>query len=220
MSAGAGITDNAQKLLALLGSSPATAGLFGGQVQTSNLKISPVRSNAFWPVITTSPIVTTVMTATEVASVVAVPVAIGDVFKTINLPIGSTKGKKVEAGFGALYAGKKGGALLAQSKSSKLEETVVAETGLVLTLETAVEVTAANAPGGFLYVEIALEAETMPTVLGSKLPTTAQVTISKWVGKLAPEALSAKTETGLKETAKATLGTLVALETIPYVAIY
>lgn len=218
MSAGAGIKDNAELLLAQLGTSTPTGGLLGGQTQGSNTKVSAARTNASWLGLP-SPIVTTVLTATEVASVVAVPVAPGDIFRTVNLPIGSTKGKKVEAGFAALYAGKKAGALLAQSKSAKYGETLVAETGFEFTLESAVTVTSANAPGGFLYVQIALEAETMPTCLGVKVATTAQTTIGKWVGKLGPEVLSAKTETGLK-TANATLGTLVVLETMPLIAIY
>src|ERR1700728_3716504 len=67
-----------------------------------------------------------VLGTSEVGPVVAIPVEEGAAFNKVSILIGATKGKKVEAGFAALYGAlnakleAKEQVLLAQSKSAAL----------------------------------------------------------------------------------------------------
>jgi hypothetical protein len=161
------------------------------------------------------------LAATEVGCVVAVPVEAGDLISKVTILVGATKGKKVEAGFAAVYAGTnaknepKEGALLAQSKSAALAEGVLAEEPLVFTLETPVLVTTAIAPFGFVYVMISLEAETMPSALTQSTPKALQAVFAKQF----PNAglLSATAGAAQKTKAPATLPALTSKAVAPLV---
>ena len=165
-----------------------------------------------------------VLGTTEVGTLVAIPVEVGDVLSKVTVPVGATKGKKVEAGFAALYAAvnAKGKAeeqpLLAQSKSAKLGEEVLAEEPLVFTLEKEVQVTAAMAPLGFLYVVIVLEAETMPTAVGFSTPKACQKPLAK-IFTTGPVVLAGTVGAGLKTKAEATLGAITSKAVAPLVVL-
>lgn len=163
-----------------------------------------------------------VLGTSEVGTVVAVPVEVGDPINKVSILVGATKGKKVEAGFAALYGAlnakleAKEQVLLAQSKSAALGEEVLAEKPLTFTLEKEVIVTPAIAPFGFILVEIALEAETMPTCATVSTPKATQA-----AGPLlftnAPTALGGTAGTALKTKAAATLGTVTSKAVTPLV---
>ena len=214
MPASASTTDNSGRLLDLL-NSPYDIGPTGNIRQALNPS-SPCRTNLSWLGAT---LVDGALNGTEVGTVVAVPVSPGDVLQTVKLAVGKTKGKKVEAGFAAVYVGVKGGALVAQSKSALLKETVLAEEPLSFTLESTVAVTAATAPHGYVYVVLALEAETMPTCIGVSASKEAQACVAKLsVG--APECMAGSVGTALKTKAAATLGTVTVVAQVPLVILH
>jgi hypothetical protein len=179
-----------------------------------------VRSNLEW--FGLGNIVDGALAATEVGNVIPVPVEVGDVINKVSIIIGATKGKKVEAGFAALYqalnAREKAEEqpLLAQSKSAKLGEEVVAEEYLTFTLEKPVIVTPTIAPFGFLLVQIALEAETVPSAWTVATPKAIQKGYLKLFPN-APLALAGTAGAGLKTTAAATLGAITSKAVAPVV---
>lgn len=189
------------------------------QVGQSNLT---VRSNAEFPFMGT--LADGALAATEVGCVIALPVEVGDTIAKITIPIGATKGKKVEAGYVAVYQAlnakleAKEQPLLGQSKSAKLVETVAAEKPLTFTLETPISISAAPAlaPYGFVYVVIVLEAETMPTCATFSTPKAVQVTLAA-ANPNAPVVFGGTVGTGLKEKAEATLGTITSKAVTPYI---
>lgn len=192
-----------------------------GQVGQANL--TP-RSNAEFPFLGT--LADGALAATEVGCVIAVPVEVGDTITKITLPVGATKGKKVEAGFAAVYQAlnakleAKEQPLLAQSKSAALAETVEAEKPLVFTLETPVAISSAPAlaPYGFVYVVIALEAETMPTAATFSTPKAVQVALAK-TNPNGPVVFGGTAGTGLKTKAEATLGTVTSKAVTPCIQV-
>lgn len=188
---------------------------------SSQANITP-RSNAEFPGM--GALADGALAASEVGCLVAVPVEIGTVLTKVVLPIGATKGKKVEAGFAALYAAvnAKGKAeeqpLLGQSKSAKLGEEVLAEEPLTFTLETPVQITAAMAPNGFIYVVIVLEAETMPTANVFSTPKSVQKALAKSYPN-GPVVLAGTVGAGLKTKAEATLGAITSKAVAPLVVL-
>lgn len=180
-----------------------------------------VRSNA--EIFGLGNIVDGALAASEVGNVIAVPVEVGDVISKITLLVGATKGKKVEAGFAALYSGAlnakgepKEQALLAQSKSAALGETVAAEKALVFTLEQSVQITAAMAPNGYIYVVVALEAETVPSALTVATPKACQAAIAAAFAN-SPAVFAGTAGAGLKTKAEANLGAITSKAVAPLV---
>lgn len=159
------------------------------------------------------------LNGTEVGTAVMIPVKVGDIVTKVTLAVGKTKGKKVENAFAAVYAGTGAEpALLGQSKSVALAEGVLAEKPLVFTLETPITVTEANAPHGYLYVEIAMEAETMPTCIGVAASKESQALVAA-LNANSPLFLAAKVGTALKTTAKAKLESPAAVVQIPIIVL-
>jgi hypothetical protein len=189
----------------------------GGNITQGNIC---ARSNLEW--FGLGNLVDGALGTSEVGTVVPVPVEVGDEINKITLIAGATKGKKVEAGFAALYGAlnakgkQEEQPLLAQSKSAKLAEEVLAEEPLTFTLESPVIVTPSNAPFGFLLVDIVLEAETMPTVWTVATPKAIQKGYLKQFTQ-APLVLSGTAGTGLKEKATATLGAVTSKAVAPAV---
>jgi hypothetical protein len=161
------------------------------------------------------------LNGTEVATVVMVPVKPGDVITTVKLAIGKTAGVKCEAGFAALYAGHGAEpALLGQSKSGKLGEAgaVPKEKPLSFTLEAPITITEAMAPYGYVYVAVAMEAETMPTCIGVAVSKESQALVAALTTN-SPLFLGAKAGSALKTTAKAKIETPAAVVQVPVVVL-
>lgn len=209
-----------------------------GNLRQAKQEQSPVRSNSSW--LGSGFVATVALQATEVGSVVCVPVQIGDILGSVRLALGATEGKKVETGFAALYIGSgtepkgimKAGSTTApvQSKSAKLTSEngkgeldtagkPVKEHRLTFTLEEAVTITAAMAPKGFIYVLIAMEAETMPTATGVLAKAEAHVALSNFATG-SPVCLAGKCQGGLKTAAPEKLESFAAVEGIPLVALF
>jgi hypothetical protein len=212
MTASATTQDNPARVLALL-SEPYDIGPLGNLRQSAQPQL-PCRSNSSWLGAT---LLGVALQASEVGTVVAVPVQAGDIVSRVTLPVGQTKGKGVENAFAALYEGHgTEPALVGQSKSVALKETVAAEKPLAFTLEEPVTVTAAMAPHGYIYVLVAMEAETMPNAIGVNCKTEAHKSLAA-LSANAPLVLAGKAGTGLKTTAKGKLESLAAVEPVPLV---
>ena len=158
------------------------------------------------------------LAGTEEGTLVAVPVQEGDIYTKVTYLVGGTGGTECEAGFVALYAGKKTGKLLAQSKSKKYTTQVEAGKPCVLELEKEVQISSENAPNGFIYVVLVIEAPTggsgvIPTVVSSSVPKACQYS---WFTNT-PEVLTGTVGTGLKTTAEATLGSVTSKAVAPIV---
>jgi hypothetical protein len=215
MSAGSANTDVAAKLLGLLGSSLADGAAVGGIVQVANPK-APARTSLAWPCVGVP--TNSAAQAAEVGNFVAVPVAVGDVFTKVGVLGGSAAAATVAEYIVALYAGKTGGALLAQSKSATpgshpKEELYVSE------LESTVTVTPANAPGGYLWLQVSAGAAGTMFSFYSATYTTAGQEIAGLVTG-APKAISNKGGSGIKTKAEATLPTLASIANVPIVVLY
>jgi hypothetical protein len=181
----------------------------------SNLAI---RSNAWSQKLSTT--ADGALAATEEGCVIPVPVQEGDIISKVTILIGGTEGKETEAGYAALYAGKKSGKLLAQSKSKKYEgaSAFTKNKPFTFELEKSVLITSVNAENGWLYVVIAIESPTgvagvIPTVVTSAVPKACQY---EWFTG-GPEVLSGTAGTGLKTAAEATLGAITSKAVAPLV---
>jgi hypothetical protein len=217
MSAGTAITDNAEKLLGILGAAPATDAVAGTLVQTSGNNVSPARTSLAWPCLGVP--TNTAAQAAEVGNFVAVPVAIGDVFKTVGVLGGSAAAGTVAEYIVALYAGKTAGVLLAQSKSAT-PGSHPKEEFYESTLEKAVTITAANAPAGYIWVQVSAGAAGTMFSFYSSTYTTAGQEIAGKLGKSAPPYLSAKGGAAIKTAAEAVLPTLSSIANVPIVALF
>lgn len=205
----------------LANSEGASGSVFGGLTQA----LEPnrlARTNAEWTGVAVTIATNKLVAAEGETTVVPIPVTPGDVFQHCLVPIGTTAGKAVEEGYTALLEGKASGALLAQSKSKAFSEALKAEEGYSFELESPVEVTAANCPGGFIYFQVNLATvTTIPTCVSVVGPTAgaAKALANSGTGKPAAQ-YAAKTGTGKKATAESTLGTLTNLAYIPIVCLY
>jgi hypothetical protein len=184
--------------------------IFGRPVNATQSDV-PARSNVWTQKLTK--LEDGALAATEVGCVVPVPVQEGDVFTSATYLIGATAGNTVSAGFAALYAGKAGGKLLAQSKT-KNYGAITASEAYKFELEKSVLITSENAPKGFVYVVLVLvSAVTIPTALSSPVPKACQY---EWFTG-GPEVLAGTVGTGLGATAEATLGTVTSKVSGPLV---
>ena len=217
MSAGTGVTDNAAKLLALLGSTAPTGAVTGGQLQTTNTKISPARTSLAWPCLGVP--TNTAAQAAEVGNFIAVPVAPGDVIDSVGVLGGSASAGTVAEYIVAVYEGKTGGALLGQSKAATPGSHPKEEL-YVSTLEAPVAVTAANAPSGYVWVQVSAGAAGTMFSLYSATYTVAGQEIAGKLGKNAPAFVSAKGGAAIKTKAEATLPALTAVANVPLVSLY
>lgn len=211
MSAGTGTTDNAEKLLGLLGSA-GPAGPVTGLVQASGNGISPARTSLSWPCLGVP--TNTAAQAAEVGNFVAVPVVAGDVFKTVGVLGGSASAATVAEYIVAVYAGKTGGALLAQSKSAT-PGSHPKEEFYESTLESAITIAAT----GYVWVQVSAGAAGTMFSFYSATYTAAGQEIAGKVGK-APPYLSAKGGSAIKTKAEATLPSLTSVANVPIVALF
>ncbi len=176
----------------------------------------PARSNVYVQKLST--LSDGALAATEVGCVIAVPVQEGDVITKATFFIGATAGVECEAGYTALYEGKKTGKLLAQSKSKKYTTQVEAGKVCAMELEKSVLITASNAPHGYVYVVLVFESPTgvagvIPTMISSAVPKACQ---AEWYSG-GPEVLFGTAGTGLKATAEETLGAVTSKAAGPIV---
>ena len=159
--------------------------------------------------------------AAEVGNFVAVPVVPGDVIKTVAVAGGAKTPVGIAEYITAIYEGKTGGALLAQSKSATpgahpKEELYTA------TLESAVTITASNAPKGYVYVMFSAGVMTTPfEVIALTYTTANQAKLGLYgTAGIAANAIYNSGGTSIKTKAEATVPTLTAVAGVPIVALY
>ncbi|HEY4452403.1 MAG TPA: hypothetical protein VGN13_12510 [Solirubrobacteraceae bacterium] len=141
------------------------------------------------------------LAATGVGCVVAIPVQPGDTISRVGILVGATAGATMTNQFAALYAGTGAKpALLGQSKDTT-SAAIAAEKLAEWTLESPIELTATTAPNGFIYVEVAITAATIPTAAAVATPKALQP--SGGYGPNAPLFLSATAGSALAGTAQA-----------------
>lgn len=111
------------------------------------------------------------LAATGVGCAVAIPVEVGDTFTQISLLVGATAEATGTHAISGLYSGIATPALLAQSTDVTGAAALAASAKYTFTLASAVTITSATAPGGFIYASIAIAAGTIPTAAVVSTPT-------------------------------------------------
>lgn len=102
---------------------------------------------------------------TGVGVIVPVPVIENTEISKVSVFTGATAAVKPENQFVALYAGTGAEPVLIEQSTDTTTAAIGAKKEVGWSLTKKVLITNANAPAGFIYVEIAITAETMPTVV-------------------------------------------------------
>lgn len=150
----------------------------------------PARSNVYYTGLTV--LTDQATTATKIGVFAAIPVEYGDVIKNVSVLVGATEGKTGVKSFAALY----GGASKPKGKGTLLAQSAVAEVAikpskkLTTELEKSVLITTANAPFGYVYAGLTVEATTIETLVGFAWKTATQY---EWFTG-APEAFAVELE--------------------------
>lgn len=111
---------------------------------------------------------------TKVCTAIPVPVEVGDVISKVTVRSGATPSETLSHAWAAVYSGLSGNepVLLGQSKDNAALEVKATET-VTFTLEKQIEVTAAMAPNGYLYVSVMIVATKVPSLATMAGPATA-----------------------------------------------
>jgi hypothetical protein len=130
--------------------------------------------------------------ATKKGVFVPIPVEYGDVISKVSVLVGATEGKTGVESFVALYGGaskpKGKGLLLAQSKVAKAA--IKPSLALTTELEKSVYISSTNAPFGYVWAGLTVEATTIETLVGFACKTGVQY---EWFTG-APEAFAVELE--------------------------
>lgn len=153
------------------------------------------------------------LAATGVACAVPIPVEVGDTFTKVSLLVGATAEATGTHAYAALYSGIAVPALLAQSTDNTGSAALAASARFDFTLASAVTVTNANAPNGFIYASIMVAAGTIPTAATVSVPTAIGY---QWYTN-SPLFLSATHGSSLTATAPATIASPSAKAVAPLV---
>lgn len=177
---------------------------FGNPTQVANPG-APARTNAhyFGLAAATDGAVAT----TGIATNVAVPVEVGDVFTNLTVYVGATAGATLTQEGAALYQGTNVASppILGAQATLQVAAAVTASTPFVWTFPTPVTVTAASAPNGYIYASFYFTGTTMPTLLSQAL--TAAVGYRFSAAANSPIFLASTAGSALTTTSPATLVT-------------
>lgn len=110
------------------------------------------------------------------ATVVAIPVEVGDVISKVSVLAGATAEATGTHAWAAVYSGVATTAALqgAQSVDVTGAAAIAASGRFDFTLATPVLVTPSNAPNGYLYVAVSVTATTVPSLLSAAVAVAAQ----------------------------------------------
>ena len=153
------------------------------------------------------------LAATGVGCAVPIPVENGDVITKVTILAGATAEATGTHAFAALYSGIATPALLAQSADVIGAAAIAASAAYTFTLSSAVQITPANAPNGFIYASIAVTAGTVPTAAVVSTPTAIGY---QWFAN-GPLFLAATHGSGLNGTAATTIASPSAKAVAPLV---
>ena len=181
--------------------------LLGNTKQVVNTNV-PARSNIYWTGISTP--TDNAIGATGVGTFVAIPVEQNDLLSKITILIGATGASTPTHAFGALYSGIATPALLGQSTDSTTAA-IAASAAFSFTLSSAVAITPAIAPQGFIYALFSVTSSTQPTAVGC---ASATAVTYKWFTN-GPAFLAGTAGSSLAGTAAATIASGTALATTP-----
>ena len=197
------------------GKYPVTNPLFSAFGQTANASQANValRTNAV--VTGLNALTDGAALTTAVATAVAVPVEVGDVITKVTVFVGATAAGTPTNSFAALYSGVAVPALLGQSVSGGVAA-IAASGAFTFTLASAINVTAANAPLGFIYASVVVAATATPSLAST---TVATAVAYKWFAN-APLGLGALAHgAALSTTAPATITGQTAQAVTPIVVL-
>ena len=136
---------------------------YGQQANATQGNVA-LRSNAAWGSAFNLTDAAAIVT-TGVQGSIPVPVEIGDVITKISFVVGATAGATLTHSFTALYSGVTTPALLAQSADNVAGDGGFTASGVrTFTLASAVTITSAIAPNGFVYASYCVTGTTMPTL--------------------------------------------------------
>ena len=169
--------------------------------QTTNVVNTsyPARTNLEWGL---GAVTNGAIAATGVGTFAAVPVDVGMTVSKVTVLVGGTGASTPTHQFAALYAGLATGAPTLMAQSTDTTTAAIAASGaLTYTLATPQVITAANAPYGFVYAELAVTSSTQPTVASVGIPTAVGY---QWFTN-APQWLAATAGSALAGTAAATI---------------
>jgi hypothetical protein len=155
------------------------------------------------------------LAGTGVACAVPIPIDVGQIVTKISIFAGATAEATGTHLFAALYSGIAVPALLGQSTDNTGAAAVAASARFDFTLASAVVITPAMAPNGFVYASIVVVAGTVPTALTVSVPTAVGY---QWY-TTAPLFLSATHGSALTTTAPATIATPAAKAVAPIVVL-
>lgn len=186
----------------------------GGQVNASQANLA-VRSNLEWFGINDLTDAAASL-VTGKATVVAVPVEVGDVISKVSILAGATAESGGSHAWAAIYSGVPTTAVLlgAQSVDATGATLIAASARADFTLATPVEITAAVAPGGFVYAVVSVTG-TVPSLISAAVAVAAQY---PWFTG-SPAVFGGTEGSGLGATAPATitLSGVTAIATPPVV---
>jgi len=154
------------------------------------------------------------LAATGVAVFVPVPVSAGSVISTVSLFIGATAADTPTHQFAAIYSGIAVPAKLAQSTDTTTAA-IPASAKASWNLSSPYQVTAADAPYGFIYAGLSVTATAVPTALSMAIPTAVGY---QWTAN-GPLFLSATAGAALLGTAAATIAAPAAKAVAPVVVL-
>lgn len=161
------------------------------------------------------------LAATGIACCVPVPVDPGQYISTVSLLIGATAGGTMTHQFVALYSGTNVAAPPLIGQSTDSTSAAIAASGVASWNLTAVQqITAAQAPNGFIYVAVAITATTVPSAMVVSTPAAigyqwfSATTTPKGAS---PLFLSATAGSALAGTAAATIASPAAKAVAPIV---
>ena len=175
---------------------------FGGATNVANTVVPP-RSNLEY--LGFSTITDGAMPSTGISFAVPVAVDVGTTISAVTIFVGATAASLPTHSFAALYAGIAGvsGQTLIGQSTDGATGAVAASAAYKFTLTTPANITAAQAPNGWIYAAVCITATTMNTVLSVAVPSAAQY--AYFTGS--PTFLSATTGSGQAATAAAFSGT-------------
>ena len=187
---------------------------FLGQLTNVNQANVPPFTN-FFPGMTLS---YSAIGSTGVSLSVPVPVDIGTVISKITVVAGATAEATGTHSFLALYQGTGATpALIGQTTDDTGAASIAASTVYTRALTSPVQITAAMAPSGFIYVTVNVTAGTVPTLVSYSTPT-ATHTVGAWFTG-APRFHAATHDSAAGATAPATMGSQTAAATAPIVVL-
>lgn len=154
------------------------------------------------------------LAATGVGCAVPVPVDPGTVVSKVSILTGATAGATMTNQIVALYAGTGAAPVLIGQSTDTTSAAIGAKALLGWSLTAPQIITQAQAPGGFIYVLLAITASTVPTAASVATPAGINY---QWNGTVSPLFLSMTAGSSLAGTAAATIASPAAKAVAPVV---